>query len=84
MKMGIFVFIETNKENKFSNNALFFAIPFSNSTLSAIKCSSLWGIIRKSILLFFMNILFNFSYNIFLNPPSLLVLFSSSISVNLK
>ena len=75
VNIGIFVLIATNKENKFSNNALFFAIPFSNLTLSAIKFSSLSGIIKKSYLLSFLNISFNFLYNISLNPPSFILLF---------
>ena len=52
MKIGTFVLIATNKENIFSNNALFFAIPLSNLILSAINLSSLRGSSRKSILYF--------------------------------
>ena len=74
INIGILVFTPTNKENKFSNKALFLAIPLSNSRLSAIKFSSNSGKNKKltSKLLFlqtFINLCLN-SSNFGLNNSS--------------
>ena len=45
---GILVFKQTNIENKFSNKALFLAIPFSRSTESAIIFCIIFGKSSKS------------------------------------
>ena len=45
---GILLFMQTNKENKFSNNDLFFAIPSGGFILFAMNFCSISGISKKS------------------------------------
>ena len=51
INIGTLLFMATNNEKILSNNALFFAIPFSRSILFTTNNSSLWGTSKKSSLL---------------------------------
>ena len=52
MNKGILLLMHTNKAKRFSNKALFFAIPFGISILLAMKYSSLIGNFKKSLNLY--------------------------------
>ena len=49
MNIGTLLLIATKSENTLSNKALFFAIPFSSSILSATYDSSFKGMSKKSL-----------------------------------
>ena len=52
MNKGILLLMQTNKAKRFSNKALFLAIPSGISILFAMKYSSIIGRVRKSLNLY--------------------------------